>query len=186
MPLLHQLRSAIRNASIAQASYDVWWVHIEPKHRAARREDMAPYSSFFRFNYQAHFANLFMSTASLFDPSRNTISVPSVVRKAKAEGYDVSEHILADVDRLNSDFRVQGILYVRNKLYAHLDDKLVPDEVFEDARIKIRDVGAVISESAMILAEMAELVGLERPETSTSVRDDLLALLDKLAGRSAT
>lgn len=184
LPLAERVRIAGLNASVARASYDIWWIYAGVDTRPQYIEAMNDYSEFFRFDQHAHFIAVVVGVSSLFDTTDGTITVRSVVNKAVADGFMEAKPLVSVVDRLQADRRVIGVAHLRNKLLAHRDNRLSYRQAFKDAGIAPDDLRDLLQEAFNVIGRIADLVDVTGPIHNTIVGDHAEAMLQKLRASS--
>jgi len=180
LTLSERVRIAGLNASVARASFDIWWTYASDHSRPDHLEAMNEYSEHFRFDEHAHFVALIVGLSSLFDPTENTITIRRIVTKAVADGHQTLKPLIATVDALQSDPRVLGVLHLRNKLFAHRDVKVSYAAAFEGAKITADDLRKLLETAFQIIGKVADTVGARRPIHNTIATEHTVKMLRRL------
>lgn len=180
LSLAERIRIASQNVSLAWVSFDIWWTYANRENRPEYHQTMIDYSEFFRFDENAHLVNMIMLVSSLYDPTKNTITIRSLINKAVTEGHRELKGMIAVADGFADDPKIQGVLLKRNKLYAHRDDDMTMALVYQQADMSADDYRGLIEQAHIMIDRVAEVVGGPRVVHNTIVGEHVAKMLNDL------
>jgi hypothetical protein len=181
LPVAERVRVAGFNLMVARASYDIWWLYQGADTRPLYIEGMQAYSEFFRYDQEAHFRAMIVGLCALFDGRRDTVTLKSLLREAKAAGHDVNslEDKLAVLEVCIAKIKV-----LRNNLFAHRNHGVGYSDVYKSAKVCPDDVKAVLEGSLTIVNELALLTGAKQTDWNEGVADHTSQLLRDIQPRA--
>jgi hypothetical protein len=157
LSLNDRIKAAGLNVTLAQGSHDIWWLY-KGETRGRYLKGMNTYSEFFRFDEEAHFRAMIVGIMTLFDSRlHDTVPLSKLISDVEELGIN-TQSIKAKLDALKEPIR--GIKFLRHKLFAHRDQAMTLNQIYEKARLRPDDIKLVLSQSLEIVNCLENLRGL--------------------------
>lgn len=137
LPLNDRLDRIGQHIVRARLFLDLWFYFEEQGSRRQIIEIMQEYSEFFRFTPHAYLVTYVIYMAGVFDKSKGTISLASLIREVKAEVH-LKPHDAATIDALMVEAKpiADKVTILRHKAIAHRSAHISYNEVFKLAAVK--------------------------------------------------
>lgn len=177
LSLADRLAAAGTSLVIARASFDIWWLYAGRSTRSNFLSAINEYSDFFRFDEEAHFRLAIISVFTLFDGRGDTVTLTALADECTEAGYD-TDSIRKRIKTLCPVLKKIKIL--RHKLFAHRDNRLTYEQVYESAGITPHELESLLDECLSIINALAEFCGSQPLSFNEYVASDTKALLDKI------
>lgn len=177
------LNDLINSASCAKAHFEVYWTLVSDISRPRYINTMNEHNDFFRTTINAHYTAFFVYFAHLYDPRRDSSSIPNYLKAIDAQSDPlVFSALQKDYERLTN--RAKPLLIGRHKSVAHIDITLTEKEVFQDLPISWNEIRSVVYDSALYVAKLAGTsdlgsIGICRDNRLSDSTAHLLATLSK-------
>jgi len=121
----------------ARLFLDLWLYFEEKDSRRKIIDTMREFNEFFRFTPRAYLTAYVIYTAGVFDKSRGTISLPSLIRDVKATGHLKGQDATTVNALLAKAAPLAGqVAILRHKAFAHRSADISYDDVFKIAAVK--------------------------------------------------
>jgi hypothetical protein len=144
----------LESASDANTNWQIWWT-IANRARPQFVPHMNQAPEFFVATERAHFNGIFVNLAHLFDKRRDVSSIEKYLKMAA--GLFRPQEAKTILQRLAKfDTVREGVLEVRNQVIAHKNTGLTERQVFQNAKLKPRQIGELIDETTDIVNYFAE------------------------------
>jgi hypothetical protein len=147
------LDDLIRSASAAKTHFDVLWAQASEA-KPEFLDIMNEHSDFFRASYCAHYTAFFVHFAHLFDPRKDSSSIPTYFSAIRATVDPVALTIL-EAEYRELHLRAQPLVKARHKTVAHVDSVLTERDLFAQLSITWNEIREIIYEAAEFVAKLA-------------------------------
>ena len=134
LPLSKRLEILCEQLVRARIHYDLWWFLEGEDSFPLIRDTLNDYSEFFLVDTNAHFTNMIIRSAVVWDSRDDCISLLRVAKDI-LDPVRFPEHkeILNEIKKLRKG--AAGILEIRHKAIAHVTERADRKQIFVDAGI---------------------------------------------------
>jgi hypothetical protein len=182
LPINDRVYGAVQLVLRARIFFDIWFYFEAKETRSSILNTMQEYSEFFRFMPHAHQVAFIVTIATLFDKSRNTISLPHLVREM-TRSKQLSEQTQAEVNELLDKLKPleSKIIILRHKAFAHRSAHASYDDVFREAKVTAKQMRDLTEMALQIANKLAESVGVSIGFFNELPREDAARMMKTLS-----
>jgi hypothetical protein len=170
LPLNNRLERIGQHIVRARLFLDLWFYFEGRNSRRKIIDTMREYNEFFRFTPHAYLATYVIYIAGVFDRSKGTISLASLIRDVKLTGL-LKRHDARVVDALLAQAKplADKVAILRHKAFAHRSAHVSYDDVFRIAAVKpgqlreLTDVALDITNRLLLAQGLQEQYFTELP-----------------------
>jgi hypothetical protein len=161
LPINDRVFRAVQLVLRARIFFDIWFYFENKETRSAILNTMQEYSEFFRFMPNAHQVAFIVTIATLFDKSRNTISLHHLQREM-TRSKQLSPQTQAEINELFDKLRPleSKIIILRHKAFAHRSAHTSYDDVFREAKVTAKQMRDLTELTLQIANKLAESLGV--------------------------
>lgn len=147
MNLSKQIFRAGQHVQRARIHFDIWWLYAGPS-CDQYIDAMRKFSQFYNFDEHAHFISYVIYIYGLFEKRTDTINLYNIANKSKPN--EAVDQLLSE-----AEFIVSKIKLLRHKAFAHRDNVVPYNDVFESANVtpdELKDITEVAIRIANLLS----------------------------------
>jgi hypothetical protein len=184
LPLNQRLNRIGQHIVRARLFLDLWFYFEEQDSRRKIIDTMREYNEFFRFTPHAYLTTYVVYMAGVFEKSKDTISLITLIREMKAAGK-LKAHDAAIVDGLLLKAKpIAGkVATLRNNAFAHRSAHISYDDVFKIADVLPDQLRELTDIALEIANQLLVARSLQKQDFSALPREAAEAMMKALASR---
>jgi hypothetical protein len=176
--IIRELQHAIK---VAKLNYEIWWVYKEKNSHMRFVDVLKKYPRYFETSLHAHFVAMIISLYRLYEPRKDTMNLPQLVRLLKKHSALSTQEIRSMESDINSIKPLwQKVCILRNNMFGHRSSKLDDDDVWKKASVTPNQFRRLIDDSKGILNRITRLWARSSHAFRLSATRDAVRLLEDL------
>jgi hypothetical protein len=186
-PMDAAVRELIERVIELSRSHSIWWELVNDDNKGKYEMKISDHEDFFAATAHAHFLSMVVILYQLFDKRPRTKSIRHLLDALEKTHPDEVANVRQRLDPSWPIFK--KVFDIRGNVYAHRNESLAPDKVFERAGLKANALGSLIGLTQDIVALLGSLVGIDSQQAlidefsrrADSAREDLQLVLHALS-----
>lgn len=182
LPLNERLDRIGQHIVRARLFLELWFYFEEERSRRKIIETMQEYSEFFRFTPHAYLVTYVIYMAGVFDKTRGTISLASLIREVKSGGQlRTDEATIVDELMVEAKPVADKVAILRHKAFAHRSAHIGYNDVFKLAAVKPNQLRDLTDMALKIANQLLLARGLQNQHFTQLPRGAAEAMIEALA-----
>jgi len=166
--------------------YELWWALVDRDNKEVFSPVCERYDHFFSTTIHSLLLSITVITYQLFETRRDTVSINLLMESLRVSHAGLVSQIESEIDQQKPI--VVKVFALRNKVYAHRSNALIPEDVFKKAGVTPNQLKSVVVLAQRCVALLADAVGEcveqdfleELKSISSLVNEDLANLMRTL------
>ncbi len=177
-----ELGGLIHATHVASVNYEIWWVYKSKEYRPKYIGVMNRYSEFFTASIHAHFVAMLMALNKIYENRTDTFNIGKLINMGR-DNFLIDAGVLVEIENPLKDNEnlIKKIRILRNKHFAHIDDKLDYDTVLKKADIKYKNFRELIDLAYELLGRISYAYNKGSVSPRRFSKKDTLRLLNDLS-----